>query len=146
MMTGLTTLQITPLTKLGEEQMQSISRIPSASPCLLSSETKRTDRDVFNGIRTNKFSHILMSPEQALCKDFKDILLLPAVQMKIALVVVDECNLVTQWKHFRKGFANLHVLRQCLRPDVVCFGCSATMSDDDEFQGLRNGGFRTIRN
>lgn len=143
-MTGLTTLQITPLNKLGEEQVQSISRIPLASPCLLNSETKRTERDVLDNIKTNTYSHIVLSPEQSLSKNFRDILLSLAIQTKIGMVAVDECHLVAQWKHFRENFANLHVLRQCLRSDVVWFGCSATMSDNDEEQILRDGGFRNI--
>lgn len=143
-MTGFTTLQITPLNKLGEEQVQAISQIPLTTPCLLNSETKRTDRDVLENIRANTYSHIVLSPEQALSKNFRDILLSPAVQAKIGLVAVDECHLVAQWKQFRENYSNLHVLRQCLRSDVVWFGCSATMSENDEDQILRNGGFRSI--
>ena len=42
-LTGKITLQIIPLNKLGDEQLQDIKKLPGAKPCLVNAKTKKVD-------------------------------------------------------------------------------------------------------
>ena len=64
-LTRMITLQIIPLSKLGDEQLDDIRRIGDTRPVLLTKATKEKERDLFQRIRRNEFTHILLGPEQA---------------------------------------------------------------------------------
>ncbi|EDN07265.1 predicted protein [Histoplasma mississippiense (nom. inval.)] len=143
-LTGKITIQLVPLNKLGDQQTRDIARFPGANPCLVSADNLQGQEDLLKRIQQGEYTHILLSPEQALCKRFQHVLQDPTLQEKIGLVAIDECHLVTQWSQFRSQFARLGHLRLLLREDIVWFGCSATLSSKAEDIILQEAGFRSI--
>ncbi|EDN08358.1 predicted protein [Histoplasma mississippiense (nom. inval.)] len=143
-LTGKITIQLVPLNKLGDQQTRDIARFPGANPCLVSADNLQGQEDLLKRIQQGDYTHILLSPEQALCKRFQHVLQDPTLQEKIGLVAIDECHLVTQWSQFRSQFARLGHLRLLLREDIVWFGCSATLSSKAEDIILQEAGFRSI--
>ena len=138
------TLQIIPLSKLGDEQFHDIKRLPGTRPCLLTSESKQEQRDLVTRFQNLEFTHVLLGPEQASSEEFRTALKRPELQARIGLVAIDECHLVKQWETFRPHFTMLGQLRQLLRQDIVWFGCSATLDLEVEQHILQSAGFRTV--
>lgn len=87
---------------------------------------------------------MLLSPEQAVSKPFRNALSRPELQSKIGLVAIDECHLVKQWESFRPEFSMIGQLRMLLQQDILWFGCSATLSREGEQHVLQNAGFRSL--
>lgn len=143
-LTGQITIQLVPLNGLGDQQKKDIAKIPGINPCLVTSDTKRDNFDLLKEIEEASYTHILLSSEQALFKEFKHILLNADLQAKIGLVAIDECHLIKQWENFRGKFAMLDQLRMLLRQNILWFGCSATLSEKDEKVVLETGGFRGL--
>jgi superfamily II DNA helicase RecQ len=122
-LTGKTTIQIIPLKKLGAEQLDDITKLGCTQPCLVTSDSKKVEKDLLTRIKSGEFNHILLGPEQAVTKEFKDILKDPVYQKRVGLVAIDEAHLIEQWKNFREKFTMLGQLRQILPKEVVWFGC-----------------------
>ena len=143
-LTRTITLQIIPLSKLGDEQLDDIRRLGDTRPVLLTKATKEKERDLFQRIRRSEFTHILLGPEQASSTAFRALLKEPEVQSKIGLVAIDECHTIRQWNDFRPHFTLLGHLRLVLRQNIVWFACSATLDAKTEEAVLSNAGFRPI--
>ena len=118
-LTGKITLQIIPLSKLGDEQLDDIRKLDGSAPCLVTSESKRLEKSIIENIRKGLYTHVLLGPEQACSKTFRAALRDPELQAKIGLVAIDECHLVKQWEEFRPEFTMLGDLRVILRQEVV---------------------------
>jgi superfamily II DNA helicase RecQ len=84
-LTGKITLQIIPLSKLGDEQFQDIKKLDGARPCLLTAESKKSEKDLVQRIKHGEFTHILLGPEQASSKTFRQALKSPELQRMIGL-------------------------------------------------------------
>ncbi len=93
-LTTKTTIQIIPLKKLGSEQLEDIRKLSYTNPCLLTSDTKKEEETLISQIRAGNHTHLLLGPEQASSKDFRDALKDPTFQSTIGLVAIDECHLV----------------------------------------------------
>lgn len=126
-LTGLITLQLIPLSKLGDEQLADIRRYPGTSPCLVDSRTKAGEDKLLKGIAKGEYTHVLLGPEQASSRSFRKILRTIGLQAKFGLVALDEVHLVVDWELFRPAFTQFGELRTILREDIVWFGCTATL-------------------
>ena len=62
-LTGLLTIQIVPLDKLGDQQLLDLKRLKGTRPCLLNSTTKKADRNLLRKVKQGAFSHVLVGPE-----------------------------------------------------------------------------------
>ncbi|TEY74225.1 hypothetical protein BOTCAL_0075g00270 [Botryotinia calthae] len=93
-LTGKITLQIVPLTKLGEEQFEDIKKLPRTSPCFLNSESMKEQSKIIDQISKGDYTHILLGLEQAASPKFKDALKSSDLQSRIGLIVIDECYLI----------------------------------------------------
>jgi superfamily II DNA helicase RecQ len=143
-LTGKMTLQIVPLSKLGEEQMDDIAGIPGTRPCVVTRETKAADDGLIPRITSGFYTHVLLGPEQASSKEFRAALKTPELQSRVGLVAIDECHLVSEWENFRPAFTMLGELRMVLNQDVVWFGCSASLPEKAEQAVLQEAGFRPV--
>lgn len=143
-LTGKISFQITPLNKLGEDQLAEIKRMSGTNPCLLNSQTKKRRKHLVDRIKAGEFSHVILGPEQASSNAFRNILKDPQFLSKIGMVAIDECHLIEQWQNFRQKFTMIGELRQILNRDTVWFGCSATLDDVAEDIVLKKAGFRSI--
>ena len=61
-LTGKTTIQIIPLKKLGAEQLDDITKLGCTQPCLVTSDSKKVEKDLLTRIKSGEFNHILLSP------------------------------------------------------------------------------------
>jgi superfamily II DNA helicase RecQ len=141
-LTGRITIQLIPLSKLGEEQLESIRRYPETKPCLVTANTKFQDPQLLGDIQAGIYTHILLGPEQATAPEFRTILQDPNFQSKVGLVAIDECHVLSQWKEFRSEYVMIHELRRSLLSETVFFGCSATLDLETENAVKSFGGFR----
>ena len=143
-LTGKITIQLVPLSKLGEEQAEDINKyqVTGTNACLVSHETKRKHANLAREIRLGKYTHILTSPEQTAMDWFLELVLDVDFRDRIGLVAIDECHLVSTWATFRDAYAKLFTLRASLLPSVAWFGCTATLTKEQEAEVLRFGGFR----
>jgi superfamily II DNA helicase RecQ len=56
---------------------------------------------VWDEVLAGKYSHTLLSPEQALNPRFKSILRSPDFHQEFGLFAIDELHMVVEWKDFR---------------------------------------------
>jgi len=138
------TIQIIPLSKLGDEQLTDIRKIPGTNPCLITADTKKKECGLLRDIKAGMYAHILLGPEQASSRLFRRVLRDVSFQSRVGLVAVDECHLVRQWEAFRPEFSMLCELRILLHQDVIWFGCTATLDAETERIILSNTGFRSV--
>lgn len=93
------TIVILPLNEIGKEQATYITRI-GGRPCLLNADT--ISEALLDKLKQQRFTHVLLSPELAVGKRFRDVAIHPAFKQHLCMVVIDEAHLVSQWgKSFR---------------------------------------------
>ncbi|KAN0069561.1 hypothetical protein V8E54_012576 [Elaphomyces granulatus] len=83
------TLQIIPLSKLGDEQLDDIRKLSGSNP------------DLIAKVKQGIYTHVLLGPEQALSKAFREALERVELQARIGLVAIDECHLFTMLGELR---------------------------------------------
>ena len=142
LLTDKISIQLTPLNKLGEEQIRDIKRLPGAKPCLVTGETRHKNPALFKQIRRLDFTHIVMGPEQLLSPEFRDIATDARFMGALGLVAIDEAHLIPQWRNFREEYGHIFQFRTLLHEKVLFFGCSATVSKAHERIIKKYGGFR----
>jgi len=144
-LTSKITIHIVPLNKLAEEQCADVAKLDGTFPVLINGENRKRDSAIISKLASCTYTHILLGPEQAASKDFRDALKDQMLQSRIGLVAIDECHLVKQWGlNFRAAFAQINDLRGLLRESVVWFGCTATLDIESEQLVLEKAGFRTV--
>ncbi|KAK4232930.1 hypothetical protein C8A03DRAFT_19890, partial [Achaetomium macrosporum] len=95
---GKSTIQIVPLTKLGENQRDEIAdKVPESRPVWIDGDTHLRNPGVWDEVRAGKHTHILLSPEQALHPKFKEVLRDPDFYDKVGLLAIDELHCVGEW-------------------------------------------------
>lgn len=141
-LTGCITIQLIPLSKLGEEQVQLIHQLLGTKPCLVIADTKLRNPQLLNEIKSGTYTHILLGPEQAVSPEFQKVLQELSFQRQVGLVAIDECHVLAQWKEFCNVYTLIHKLRRSLITSTVFFGCSATLDAESERVVQSSGGFR----
>ena len=127
------TIQIVPVSALGKDQEQSIRQnYKEARPVFISADTKRSDPDIWESVRRRKYTHIILGPEQAASKEFRMLLAEPEFKSNIALVAIDEMHAVVAWADFREKYTLISELRRILTDRVPIFGCTATLTREQE--------------
>ncbi len=109
-LTGWITIQLVSLSKLGEEQLESIHQYSGTKPCLVTANTKFQDSVLLSDIQAGVYTHILLDLEQATAPEFQKILQDPSFQRQVGLVAIDECHVLSQWKEFRREYVMIHEL------------------------------------
>jgi superfamily II DNA or RNA helicase len=142
LLTDKISIQLTPLNKLGEEQVRDIKRLPGANPCLVTGETRHMDSRLFDKIRGLKFTHIVMGPEQLLSPEFKSVARDALFMDALGLVAIDEAHLIPQWRNFREAYGHIFQFRTSMPEKIPFFGCSATVCKAHELIIKECGGFR----
>ncbi|KAI1818905.1 P-loop containing nucleoside triphosphate hydrolase protein [Xylaria intraflava] len=140
--TDLITIQIVPLTQLGLAQLADIERdVAGSTPVFIDGDTYLKNKEIWKEVESCKYSHILLSPEQALNPQFKAILRSPVFHSRVGLFAIDELHVVREWREFRRDFIFLHTLRSLLPRRVPWFGCTATLERDHQSFILEHAGF-----
>ena len=78
------------------------------------------------------YTHILLSPEQALHAKFKAVLRSPEFHELIGLFAIDELYMVLEWKSFRENFTQFGYIRSILLRSLPWFGCIATLDEKSQ--------------
>ena len=71
---GQITIQLIPLSKLGEKQVKSIHQYPGTKPCLVIADTKFQNPQLLEQIMSSMYTYILFRLEQAMFPEFYKIL------------------------------------------------------------------------
>lgn len=142
-LTSKVALQLIPLSKLGDQQAERMTRIKGASACLITAKTLEQDHGLLNDVRCCKYNHILLGPEQAVSPRFKSILRDPDFAKRVGLVIIDECHVLSTWGTFRASVTHIRELRHTLPSRVAMYGCTATLTEAQERDVCVNGGFRS---
>jgi superfamily II DNA helicase RecQ len=88
-------------------------------------------------LENGEYSHILLGPEQATHHRFLRILRSAKFNQRLAFIAVDELHTVFQWRDFRAAYPDIHRLRTLVPYDTPWFGCTATLSKEDQPGALR---------
>ncbi|KAK4233757.1 P-loop containing nucleoside triphosphate hydrolase protein [Achaetomium macrosporum] len=134
------TVQIVPLTKLGENQRDD-RNVPNSRPVWVDADTHLKNPRVWGDIQAGEYTHVLLSPEQALHPKFKAVLKDPGFHTRIGLFAIDELHCVSKWREFREDYTYLHTLRVLLPRRIPWFGCTATLDRDNQNYILEKAGF-----
>jgi len=119
------TIIVLPLNAIGTEQMQKISCLPLAKPVHVWERT--ISAALLSDIRQGVYTHILISPELLATPALHEVLIDIHFRSHVALVVVDEVHLLSDWgQTFRPSYAQLFKIRALLgyKP---WFACTATL-------------------
>ena len=119
------TQQIIPLSKLGNEQLDAISRYKGTQPVLVTAETRLSHPSIFKDIARGMYTHILLGPEQAVFPAFSNLFLIREFASRVQLVAIDECHVIRQWETFRAEYTMFQQLRRVLDERARFFGCTA---------------------
>lgn len=141
-LTEMIALQLIPLSKLGDQQARRMTRIKSAKACLITAETLEQDEALLENVRKGRYNHILLGPEQAVSPRFRRILRDPDFVKRVGIIIIDECHILSVWGTFRFSVTLIHELRNILPSRVVMYGCTATLTEEQERDVKKNGGFR----
>ena len=133
-------LILLPLNAIGAEQMEKIQTLPGAQPIHLTADNN--NNQTLAAVRSGYYSHILVSPEIACSKYFRESVLSDSkFRSRVKAVMVDEVHLVVDWGlTFRESYTHLRYLRNELG-HKPWFGCTATL-DTQSFESLcQSSGF-----
>ena len=140
LITGLITIQIVPLNRLGAQHEKDIKKF-GGIPCLITAETKKIKPKIMAEIRKGAYTHLILSPEQAANPIFRGVIR-DHLKDRIGLIAIDELHFVSSWKDFRPDFQYLKDLRECMWSNTPLFGCTATLDIETEVKVKLYAGFR----
>ncbi|OTB19485.1 hypothetical protein K445DRAFT_42905, partial [Daldinia sp. EC12] len=133
------TIQICPLTRLGQNQHDALIGVPGLRPLLIADETQKS---MWCEVAQGKYTHVILGPEQATQDRFYTLFRDSAFNQRLAMVAIDELHMVHQWKEFRTSYPNLYQIRGMIPNAVPWFGCTATLSKQAQDFVLDKAGFR----
>jgi len=58
------------------------------------------------------------------------------------VIIIDECHTLSTWGTFRESVTHIRELRHSLPSRVRLYGCTATLTEEQEREVLQYGGFR----
>lgn len=142
LLTGKIAIQLAPLNKLSEEQVQMLCKFGVKSVAV-TADTKFEHPGLLRAVREGKYRHIVMGPEQAASDEMRDIFRDPGFSMRVGIIIIDECHVVSDWKDFRASVQEILLMRNMLPRNVHMFGCTATLTEEQEVDVRKFGGFRS---
>jgi superfamily II DNA helicase RecQ len=119
-----------------------MDRIAGARVCLITAETLNQDHRLLTDVEHCKYNHILLGPEQAVAPQFRKILRDPDFAKSMGVVIVDECHILSTWGTFRESVIHICELHLGLLSRVQMYGCTATLTKEQEKETLLYGGFQ----
>ena len=113
---------------------------------LITADTKKADPHTWEKVRQGPgqggFTHLLLGLEQAASVEFRSILALPTFSAQVAILAIDELHTVASWADFRDKFTLMADLRRSVGQSVPIFGCTATLTQEQEALVKESVGFR----
>jgi DNA topoisomerase III len=121
---GGTTLVISPLIALMEDQFQTLRKRGFAVECIHSGRDRAASRQVCIDYLNGKLQFLFIAPERLRVRGFPEML----AKRKPALIAIDEAHCISQWGHdFRPDYRLLGGYLPTLRPaPVIALTATAT--------------------
>ena len=94
------TIQIIPLNKLGNKQLDNIKKIDSSYLVLINAKIRSQKKSLIIKIQEGAYIYILLRPKQALIKLFQDTLKELKLQSRIRLVIINKYYLIKEQEGF----------------------------------------------
>ncbi len=117
-----TTLVISPLISLMQDQVNSLKQNGIAAAFLNSSLDAREKREIENQLKEGKLKLLYVAPEAIVSGSLMYLI----KTIKISLIAIDEAHCVSQWGHeFRPDYTQLHILKEHF-PDTPVLALTAT--------------------
>ena len=124
-----TTLVISPLIALMQDQVEALTSRGVVARALNSSQDELQQREVVAMLLKGELDLLYVSPERAALGSFHRL----HERSNVALVAVDEAHCLSQWGHdFRPEYLRLHELRPLTRAPVIALTATATPRVLDE--------------
>lgn len=128
---GGTTLVITPLIALMQDQVRELKARNIAAGLLNSTLNNQQKQDQLNGFANNQYQFFFVTPERLKKEPFKQTL----SQVNINLLVVDEAHCLSQWGHdFRPDYLFINRIYPYLKqqPPKLALTATATLEVQKE--------------
>src|ERR1022692_2883472 len=127
---GGTTLIISPLIALMEDQVAKLKALGFVVECIHSGRKRMESRDVCRDYLAGKLQFLFIAPERLRVTGFPEML----AKRPVSLVVVDEAHCISQWGHdFRPDYRRLGQHVPNLRPaPVIALTATATQPVQDD--------------
>jgi RecQ family ATP-dependent DNA helicase len=121
---GGTTLVISPLIALMEDQVAKLKARNLAVECIHSGRRRMDSREVCRDYLAGKLQFLFIAPERLRVTGFPEML----AKRPVSLIVVDEAHCISQWGHdFRPDYRRLGQYVPSLRPaPVIALTATAT--------------------
>lgn len=124
-----TTIVISPLIALMQDQVASLQALGVAAAALNSHQDDDQRKDVASRFLRGELDLLYVSPERAALDGFRRWL----TRVPIALLAIDEAHCLSQWGHdFRPEYLRLGELRQVVQAPVIALTATATARVMDE--------------
>ena len=127
---GGTTLVISPLIALMEDQVAKLKALGFVVECIHSGRRRMESRDVCRDYLAGKLQFLFIAPERLRVTGFPEML----AKRPLSLIVVDEAHCISQWGHdFRPDYRRLGQYVPNLRPaPVIALTATATQPVQDD--------------
>lgn len=141
------TLVVSPLISLMKDQLEKLLEAGIPAALLNSSLSASEEKQALDAVTEGECRILFVTPERLIKEDF--IAMLDARdKAKVALVVVDEANCISEWGHdFRPAFVEmLHSIKALGRPPILALTATATpavMTDIFHQLGMDNAAWST---
>ncbi len=124
LMLGGTTLVISPLIALMEDQVAKMRALGLAADRIHSDRDRGASRDVCNAYLEGKLDFLFIAPERLRVRGFPEML----AKRKPCLIAIDEAHCISQWGHdFRPDYRSIGAHLPALRPaPVIALTATAT--------------------
>jgi ATP-dependent DNA helicase RecQ len=118
------TIVVSPLISLMKDQLEKLEEMGIRAAQVNSSLSAEEEREALAAIRENRCEIVFCTPERLVMAAFVEVLM----EVKIALVVVDEAHCISQWGHdFRPAYLEMAGAIEALdRPPVLALTATAT--------------------
>jgi RecQ family ATP-dependent DNA helicase len=127
---GGTTLVISPLIALMEDQVAKLKARGCVVECIHSGRRRMDSRDACRDYLAGKLQFLFIAPERLRVTGFPEML----AKRPVSLIVVDEAHCISQWGHdFRPDYRRLGQYVPSLRPaPVIALTATATAPVQDD--------------
>ena len=127
---GGTTLVISPLIALMEDQVAKLKALGFVVECIHSGRRRMESRDVCRDYLAGNLQFLFIAPERLRVAGFPEML----AKRPVSLIVVDEAHCISQWGHdFRPDYRRLGQHVPSLRPaPVIALTATATKPVQDD--------------
>ncbi len=136
-----TTIVISPLIALMEDQVTQAKQLGISAAYLNSSQSFEERNDVLDALAAGELSLLYLAPERLQMEETLEML----DELEISLVAVDEAHCVSQWGHnFRPDYLELRIFKERF-PDIPLIALTATANEQTREEILERLGISHAR-